>query len=254
MMSDWRNWIVARPIAHRGLHGLSRDMVENSHSAAAAALAHDYHIECDVQVSADGEAFVFHDFSLERLTTRNGTLARMPAAELAAIKLRDTSEPIPLLSDFLSRIAGRVGVICEIKSAFDGDFRLTQRVAAIVAAYAGPVALKSFDPNVIAYLRRHAAEFGIAHVPLGIVAEAQFDEPGWSILSAEQRLGMSALTHWDKTRPDFLSWHVGDLPHATASLCRAFNIPVMAWTLRERADLARARAYADQIVFEGFLP
>ena len=57
MMSDWRNWIVARPIAHRGLHGLTRDMVENSHSAAAAALAHDYHIECDVQVSADGEAF-----------------------------------------------------------------------------------------------------------------------------------------------------------------------------------------------------
>ena len=254
MMSDWREWIMARPIAHRGLHGLSRDMIENSHSAAAAALAHDYHIECDVQASADGEAFVFHDFSLERMTARDGALARMAAADIAQINLRETNQTIPLLSDYLSRIAGRVGVICEIKSAFDGDFRLAQRVAKIMAAYAGPVAVKSFDPNVMVYLRRHAAELGIAHVPLGIVAEAQFDEPEWSMLSKEQRLGMSTLTHWDKTRPDFLSWNMGDLPHATASLCRAFNIPVMAWTLRDQADLARTRAYADQIIFEGFLP
>jgi hypothetical protein len=45
---------------------------------------------------------------------------------------------------------------------------------------------------------------------------------------------------------------VGDLPHATPSLCRAFNVPVMAWTVRNADDAARSRAFADQMTFEGF--
>jgi glycerophosphoryl diester phosphodiesterase len=62
------SWLVARPIAHRGLHDLSRGLVENSIGAARAAVAHGYGIECDLRLSRDGKVFVFHDDSLERLT------------------------------------------------------------------------------------------------------------------------------------------------------------------------------------------
>jgi glycerophosphoryl diester phosphodiesterase len=246
------SWLVARPIAHRGFHDRAAGRIENSTSAAAAAVARGYAIECDVQISADGEAIVFHDFDLDRLTADTGPIAAKPAQELARLPLKDSTDVVATLPDWLATIAGATPVICEIKSAFCGDLRLAERVAEIARGYAGPLALKSFDPNVIAHLRREAPRLGIERIPLGIVAEAQFAGAPWRMLSEEQRRGMAALTHWDKTRPDFLSWRVTDLPHATASLCRAYSVPVMAWTVRDEADVARAREGADQIVFEGF--
>jgi glycerophosphoryl diester phosphodiesterase len=174
------------------------------------------------------------------------------ARDLQAISLKDSDDCISTLQGWLDSIGGATPVICEIKSTFDGDMRLAARAAQIAAGYAGLIALKSFDPNVIAFLRREAAELGIAQVPLGIVAEAGFHGDAWSFLSDEQRLGMSTLTHWNKTRPDFLSWRVADLPHATASLCRAYRVPVLAWTVRTPEDVARSREFADQMIFEGF--
>ena len=61
-------WLVARPIAHRGLHDAAKGIIENSLAAARAAIAGNYAIECDAQLSADGEAVVFHDDTLDRLT------------------------------------------------------------------------------------------------------------------------------------------------------------------------------------------
>jgi glycerophosphoryl diester phosphodiesterase len=247
-----KGWLSDRPVAHRGFHDRGARRIENSVSAAQAAVARGYAIECDVQISSDGEAMVFHDFDLARLTGAQGRVEAQSARDLQAIGLKDSDDAIPKLQGWLDGIGGATPVICEIKSAFDGDMRLAARTAQIAAAYAGLIALKSFDPNVIAFLRREAVELGIAHVPLGIVAEAGFGGDAWSFLTDEQRLGMSTLTHWSKTRPDFLSWRVADLPHATASLCRAYRVPVLAWTVRTPDDVARAREFADQMIFEGF--
>ena len=77
-----REWLIARPVAHRGLHDAAAGIIENTPSAFAAAIAADYAIECDIQISADGEAMVFHDQTLERLTEGSGRLDAMPAGEL----------------------------------------------------------------------------------------------------------------------------------------------------------------------------
>ncbi len=245
-------WLTGRPVAHRGFHDRAAGRIENSMSAARAAIAHSYAIECDVQISADGEAMVFHDDELDRLTGATGRVDHRSAQELAHIGLNGSTDTIVSLGDWLASINRATPVICEIKSRFDGDLRLAARTAQIVSGSTGQIALKSFDPNVIAFLRREADALGVAHVPLGIVAEADFTGDDWHMLSDDQRLGMATLTHWDKTRPDFLSWHVADLPHATASLCRAFGVPVLAWTVRTPADVARVKAYADQMIFERF--
>jgi glycerophosphoryl diester phosphodiesterase len=76
------DWLIARPVAHRGLHDAAAGVIENTPTAFAAAVAGNYAIECDLQLSADGEAMVFHDDTLERLTEGSGRLAAMPAAEL----------------------------------------------------------------------------------------------------------------------------------------------------------------------------
>ena len=125
-------WLTARPIAHRGLHDAAKGPAENSIGAAEAAIAGGFAIECDVQLSRDGEAMVFHDDNLRRLPRGRGALAAKTAVELQTLALRDGGERVPTLPECLALIASRTPVICELKSAFDGDMRLAERVARIV--------------------------------------------------------------------------------------------------------------------------
>jgi len=60
--------------------------------------------------------------------------------------------------------------------------------------------------------------------PLGIVAEADYDDPYFAALSPAQKRDCAAFLHFDRTRPDFLSWFVDDLPHATPALFRALGL------------------------------
>lgn len=249
------SWLTARPIAHRGLHDAAKGVIENSMSAARAAIAGGFGVECDVQLTADGELVVFHDETLERLTDGDGAVATHRADELIRLRLRGSSDAIPAFPDFLAAIGGRTPIVVEIKSAFNGDTTAAQRAAQTLAHYDGPVAIESFDPDQIAFLRARAAALGIAHRPLGIVGEAQYGEADWPQLSAAQRAELTHFLHYTRTLPDFLSWNVRDLPHAIPLLLRdALRIPITAWTVRSPEAAARAREWTDQIVFEGFAP
>lgn len=242
-------WLLARPIAHRGLHALEEGRIENTASAARAAIEHGFAIECDVQLTLDGDAVVFHDVDLGRLTGETGLVADRTSRALQAIHYRSGPDRIGTLGDLLDLIDGRVPLICEIKSRFDGDLRLTERVRELLAGYGGPVALKSFDPEIIAHLRADPP------APLGIVAEAAYTDPAWSMLSPTLRRDLAAMLHFERTRPDFLSFHVADLPHAVPTLCRTvIGCPVLAWTVRTPAQRVTADRWADQMVFEGFVP
>jgi glycerophosphoryl diester phosphodiesterase len=151
-------WLTARPIAHRGLHDCGAGpLIENSPSAARAAMALQCAIECDVQLSGDGEAVVFHDFTLERLTARQGRVDAFTAQHLCGLSLRGGADGIATLPAFLTLLGGATPLVCEIKSRFDGDMRLAERVAACAAAYQGPMCIESFDPQVMAHLRAHGA-------------------------------------------------------------------------------------------------
>ncbi len=241
--------LIERPVAHRGLHDLSRGHVENSLSAAESALLHGFGIECDVRLSADGEAMVFHDATLERLTGATGRLADRRAAELETLALSGGDDRIPRLGHLLGLVAGRVPLVIEIKSDFDGDLRLARRTAEAVRDYAGPVALKSFDPAVVAVLREIAPER-----PRGIVGRSRYED-GEGAPPAAMRHVLANLLHFEETLPDFLSWNVGDLDTAAPHLCRVgIGLPVLAWTVRSEDEYRQARRHADQIVFEGFLP
>ncbi len=254
-MSVFRpGWLTARPVAHRGLHNQARGIIENSASAARAAVDKRYAIECDVQISADGEAMVFHDYTLDRLTGETGRVDARPARFLTECTLRHSADRVLTLHDFLQLIDRRVPVICEIKSRFDGDLRLAERVAAVTAAYAGPVALKSFDPVAMAYLHRNRRPLRIRYTPLGMVAQADYDDPAdeWSVLDDEARFALANFLHYRETVPDFLSYCVDDLPDAVPFLCRSgIGIPLMAWTVRKPHQLEAARQWADQVIFEG---
>jgi glycerophosphoryl diester phosphodiesterase len=252
-MHDHLRALMARPIAHRGLHDRRLGVIENSPAAFAAAAREGFAIECDVQLAADGEAVVFHDYELDRLTADTGRVDRRSATELERIGLSGSlaRDRIPTLAAMLEAVGGRVPIVVEIKSRFDGDLRLTERVAAVLKQRPDhPVCIESFDPRVVAALRVMAPER-----PRGIVGMARYDYPDYEDVAAEEKHAMANLLHYSEMQPDFLSWKVSDLKHAAPFLARAgIGIPVSAWTVRSPQDVALAAAYADQIVFEGFRP
>ncbi len=245
------DWLTARPIAHRGLHNAELGIVENSLSALDAAIAGRFGIECDVQLSADGEAMVFHDFHLGRLTAETGKVSERKASELASIKLNGSGDTIPSLGTLLDRLGGRMPLVIEIKSRFDGDLALTRRTVEIVKQRAGqPIALKSFDPAIIAALRALAPT-----LPRGVVAMSDYSYPDFDGLDRVAKHALANLLHFNESRPDFLSWKVADLPSAAPFLCRSgLAMPVMSWTVRTPEERERASLHADQMVFEGFRP
>jgi glycerophosphoryl diester phosphodiesterase len=244
------DWLTARPVAHRGLHDKSRGIVENMPGAAEAAIAGNFAIECDIQLAADGEAMVHHDDALGRLTEGSGALRNMTAAELKAVKFRDTAERMMSLGDLCALIAGRVPLLIEVKSHFDGDRKLVARMAEVLKSYRGPVAGMSFDPDQVTALRELMPQ-----LTRGIVAERRYDAADWPEATPVQRRGMLHLRHALRTRPHFVAYWVNELPAIAPWIARnIFGLPLLTWTVRTPEQRATAVRHADQMIFEGFRP
>jgi len=242
------DWLIARPLAHRGLHDEQNGIIENTVSAFAAAITGRYGIECDLQISADGEAMVYHDDALGRLSDGKGRLDAMTAAELKRVPFRATADRMMTLGDLLDLVAGRVTLLIEIKSRFDGDLRLATRTAAVLAGYPGPVAVISFDPAPIAELRRIAPR-----IVRGIVAGRGHPPHVWKFLNPAQRFELTFLLHAPMSRPAFLAHRVDDLAAITPRAARLlFRLPLLAWTVRSAQDRMMAARFADQMIFEGY--
>jgi glycerophosphoryl diester phosphodiesterase len=241
-------WLTARPIAHRGLHDPARGIIENTASAAAAAITGRYGIEADLQVSADGEAMVYHDDGLGRLTDGAGALRDMSAAALKRVPFRGTADRMMSLRDLLDLVAGRVTLVLELKSRFDGDLRLAARTARVLAGYRGPVAVMSFDPALITEMHRLAPR-----IVCGIAAGRHCPPLVWKFLGPAQRFELTFLLHGWKSRPAFLAYRVDDLAAITPRAARlVFGLPLLAWTVRSAQERATAARFADQMIFEGF--
>lgn len=237
------NWLTAQPVAHRGLHDAAHGVIENTPSAFAAAIAGGFAIECDIQRASDGEAMVFHDSTLDRLTQQQGPLAALSSHDLKAVPFKATSDRMMTLGELCDLAAGRVPLVIEVKSHFNSDTRLAVRATEVLRNYAGPAALMSFDPAMISAVAATSSD-----LPRGLVAERKF--------LSEHGVGTAAyLQAVVRARPQFLAWSVRDLPAALPLLARhAFRLPLLTWTVRTDADRACAGRWADQMIFEGFRP
>jgi glycerophosphoryl diester phosphodiesterase len=244
------DWLTARPVAHRGLHDISRGIVENMPGAVQAAIAGNFAIEVDIQLSADGEAMVHHDHALGRLTEATGEVIDKTAAELKAIKFRDTGERMMSLSDLCDMVAGRVPLVIELKSRFAGDRRLAKRMAEVLASYEGPAVGMSFDPDQVLALRQL-----VPTRPRGIVAQRSYEDAYWADLTQAQRDSMLYLRHGFQTQPHFVAFKVDHLPAPAPWMARnLFGCALLAWTVRSSEQRVCAGRFADQMIFEGFVP
>ncbi len=244
------DWLVARPVAHRGLHDAQKGVIENTPAAFEAAIAGHYGIECDLQVAADGEAMVHHDDALGRLTEGSERLDAMTTSDLKRIAFKATADRMITLGELCDLVAGRTPLIIELKSRFDRDRRLVGRAAAVLSGYRGAAAVMSFDPGQIAALREIAPRLA-----RGMVAERSYRDGEWDRLPAATRRGMACFGHALRSRPQFIAYSIRDLPAALPMIARnLFRLPLLTWTVRSADDRRKAERFADQMIFEGFRP
>ena len=223
------------PYAHRGLHG--GGPIENSRAAFSAAIERGHGIELDVQASRDGDAFVFHDAHLDRLTEAEGAVANRSSDELRRTGLAGSDETIPDLQEILELIRGRVPLLIEVKAADRKVVALCLSVCRALDGYRGPVGVMSFNPEVGRWLSRHAPR-----ITRGLVVTQQGKRRVRG--GVERRLGL-----W-RAKPDFLAYDIRDLPTRTSARARRRGMPVLTWTCRGEADHQRAALHADQIIYE----
>lgn len=229
-------WLGEWTYAHRGLH--APGVLENSPAAFRAAIAAGLGIECDVQASADGEAMVFHDWTLDRLTGEQGALRDRIADELSAIDLASGGR-IPRLGDLLQMVGGKVPLLVEIKSRRSMPWKpLCRSVASAVAGYRGPVAVMSFDPRIVRWFSRT-----LPGRPRGLVTGR--GEGRHLAFGIERAV---AIAH---ARPTFIACDIRDLPDPALERYRSAGVPLLTWTVRTRALMARARRHADAPIAEG---
>jgi glycerophosphoryl diester phosphodiesterase len=240
------SWLTARPIAHRGLH--AANTIENSESAFAAALEQKYAIECDLQISSDGEAMVFHDDDVDRLLNAKGLVKNFTTAQIKAMTFKNGFDHVQTLSELLEQVDGKVSLVIELKSHWDGDLTLAKRSIEVLQHYKGAYGLMSFDPEIIACIAELSPK-----TMRGITADRVTD-PYYDMLSLERRLSMRRFSHIQKTRPHFVSFDFKQLPFQPVTELRALGLPVITWTIESEEQAAQALQHCDQVTFQGYLP
>ncbi|MDR2639314.1 MAG: hypothetical protein LBC09_05715 [Helicobacteraceae bacterium] len=235
-------WFVKMPIAHRGLHG--EGAPENSIAAFLAAQEAGYAIELDIQPIKGGSIVVFHDDTLFRATGLNGFTCDLEATNLKNIPLLGGAETLPLLETVFERI--KAPIYIDVKRSRNGDYRLEQRLLALIRHFNPTVAVASFDPKTLIWFRQNAPD-----IPRGIISCSFKGEDR----SAWERYRLRRLFDLGEIKPAFISYELASLPFWRVTIARKlYKIPVLAWTVSSEADMQKAAKYADNIVFEGFAP
>jgi glycerophosphoryl diester phosphodiesterase len=251
------DWLRDRPIAHRGLHDAGKAIAENSLSAFRAAADAGYPIELDVQLSRDGEAMVFHDPFLDRMTGVKGRVCDFTAAELEQFHLEATGDSIPTLAQAFATVGGRVPILIETKRLDYPVGPLEERVARLIVAYGGPVAIHSFSPDSLGWFAEH-----LPTVPRGQIAmdyahagtSLEYTSRGDVMLSGLHKWALTNLLRFATARPDFVSYDLNDLPRTATTVARWLGLPLLAWTVNSPDAATRAQGLADNIIFERIRP
>ena len=241
---------LTQPLAHRGFHDVAKGRPENSRAAISAALDAGYGIEIDVQLSADDQAMVFHDYALDRLTSSTGMVRAQTKPDLKTVPLTGGDETIPDLAEILDLVNGQVPLVIEIKDQ-SGDMGpdvgpLEEATAAVVHGYKGPLALMSFNPHSVACLAKIAPD-----IPRGLVT-SDFIASEWPELTQARCDELRHIPDFDRVGASFVSHQANQLDNPRLGEIKASGGKIWCWTIKSEAQERQARNVAENITFEGY--
>lgn len=229
--------------AHRGLHG--GGVAENSLTAFRLAAEAGFGIELDVRLTKDSEAVVFHDATLDRVTGFSGRVIDFESAELKTMKLSETEDTIPLFSEVLSLVAGRVPILVELKEE-PGDRGVAKRALEILSEYEGEYIIESFNPLTLGDIRKENPEILTGILSTNYLKEKKYRKP---LYFAVQTFLTNILC-----RPDFVSFNAAESRLLSFRLFRRlFGVCSFAWTVTSKEEERDAFSHGfDTVIFEGY--
>lgn len=239
--------VFDREYAHRGLH--SDTVPENSLTAFRLAAENGYGIELDIQLSSDGEVYVFHDYTLVRMTGKDGLLSKTSSADLEKLRLLSgetvTEEKIPTLREVLDAVDGRVPILVELKGE-STNTSLCPKADEILRGYKGPWCVESFNPMLIGWYRKNRPD-----VYRGMLSTDVFREKKKNALNF--LIGAMALN--GVARPDFIAYNGKCPDRLCVKLCTCFfRAEKFMWTARTPDDYRFMKKQGALTIFEGFRP
>lgn len=235
-------------IAHRGFFDNKGGVPENSLSAFQRAVDFGYGIELDVQLSRDGYLLVFHDDSMERMCGINMKLRDMDYKETQSCHLLGTSERIPLFTDVLKIVDGKVPLIVEVK--YEGDvIATTKALATVMDSYHGDWCMESFDPRSLRWFKNNRPS----------IIRGQLSTDYWKDDLQQtfvNRLFLTNLMYNSLGRPDFIAYNHKYYTNISLNICRfLFSPGMVAWTIKSKKELELAgQHHFDIFIFDGFDP
>ncbi len=226
--------------AHRGLHG--DGVPENSIAAFERACQNSHGIELDIQLSADGEVMVFHDYTLNRMTGADAKVKDLTCAELQALSLAGTDQTIPTFSEVLALVNGRVPLLVELKGE-DLNADLCPKAAALLKEYRGDYCIESFNPLLIRAMRKELPEAWYGQLYTNVCK----DKKKINLLN----ILLTLMAFNFLARPDFIAYNYlyrNGLPVRLAT--KLYTAERFVWTVRDREELKNCEKNGEYAIFE----
>ena len=240
-MQEFRGW----QYAHRGFHDNATDAPENSAKAMRLAVEKGYGIELDVQLTKDEKVVVFHDATLNRVCGVDAAVNSMTYEELQQLRLLNSDEKIPLFSEMLKIIDGKVPLIMEIKMV-DAKTRVCELANKELENYHGVYCMESFHPFAVNWYKKNRPDVARGQLSANFKKEGQKED-------FREWLVHMLLTNV-LARPDFVAYSHKSADNLSRRLTRAFGATAVAWTIRSQQELDTNRKKFDLFIFEGFVP
>lgn len=235
----------SREFAHRGYFSNQNLIPENSMPAFREAVKCGYGIELDVHLTKDDQVVVFHDDTLTRMCSVHRTIESMTYAELQTFHLLNTPEQIPLLSDVLSYINGRVPILIEIKMP-SADTSVCRHTYELLQNYCGAYLIQSFNTLAVRWFCVNAP-----HILRGQLSSNLMKKEHQKVMFFAF-LVRFLLTNW-YCKPDFISYKLKDANNLSLLLIKyLYNVPIAVWTLRSKKAFEIGKAKYDMVIFERF--
>lgn len=227
-------------IAHRGYYNNKKGIIENSVLAFKKAIDNNYLIELDVRLTRDKKLVVFHDDNLKRVCGVNKRVKDLTYKQLLKYNLFDTTLKIPLFSDVIKLVNGRVPILIETK--YHNRYGILEKILIKeLSNYKGLYAIQSFYPTSLLWFKRNAKD-----IPIGLLS-SNFKNDSNCLKSL---IGKTLILDlFFKT--DFISYDVKGLPNNYLSYKRDKK-KIVIWTIKNKKDYDLAKKYTDSLICENF--
>jgi glycerophosphoryl diester phosphodiesterase len=218
-------------IGHRGAMGYE---TENTIASLEKAMALGAPmVEIDVFIIASGELVVFHDDQLDRLTNASGPIVDYTWKDLQGVRL-STGQSIPLLSEVIDLLAGKVQLNIELKGP-NTALPVSKMVNAAVASGAWVLedfVISSFDWPLLLQMRLENSS-----IPLAVLTE---EDP-------LEAIAMATAVNAIAVNPYFKN-----VDAAVVESIHQAGFKVFTWTVNEPEDLAQMKAFGVDGVFTNY--